>query len=129
MRIWIVPGERWRKWVIELDDVEGELIRLLYPLGEGIQEYKKRRGESELQRICWISAALIRRYIDTQVVGCNYTQEYPTVENPYVTNIEKQIKYIVKTWDEMKWSGDGFDEEDIKLMREIIKTGEYKRLI
>ncbi len=125
MKIWTTPE---KNWVLELEEKEGELIRLLYPLGLGMQEYKKKRGESELSRCCWIMTALIRRAIDTQVIGCNYTQDYPTVDEPYVTDIEKQIKYIVAVWDETEWSSNGFDEEDIKLMREIIKTGEYERL-
>ena len=128
MRIWTVPGDTWKRWVIELNDTEHELTRLLYPLGEGIQGYKKRREDSELQRRCWIMTALIRRMIDIQVVGSNYTQDYPTVEKPYETGIEDQIKGIVAIWDEKEWSADGFDEEDIKLMREIIETGEYERL-
>lgn len=128
MRIWTVPGDRWRKWVIELDDTENELTRLLYPLGEGIREYKKRRGESELKRRCWIAAVLTKIAIETPVVGSNYAQSYPTVEAPYETNVEKQIKMIVELWDKRGWSPDDFDEEDIELMKEIIESGEYEKL-
>ena len=122
----------WRNlkgnWVIELENEEAEFVRLTYPLSEGIQQYRKRRGNSELDRRCFIMTTLISRAISTPVVGSNYTQKYPTEDEPYSTNIEKQVKHIVEVWNEMSWSADGFDEEDIKLLKEIIETGEYEKL-
>ncbi len=108
MKAWI---NEHGNWCFEFEKAEQEVTRLLLLVSAGVAKWEKKRNEYPE---AYISVQLFDNILGEVILKQNYTQEHPTIDNPYHFTSKSFLEHEI---DPDKPYPTRFNEKELEIMR------------
>ena len=99
-------------WCIEFENEEGESSRLISLVSAGVSTWREKREECPK---AYIPANLFNNMLGEIFVRQNYTQEHPTVDDPYHFTSKEFLEHYIRP--NQKYPVSTFNESELEIMR------------
>ena len=111
-------------WCFEFERSEIETTRMSMLISRGTTFW---RDEREKYPKAYISAELLNKCIDVVIIGQNYSQKHPTIDDPMIATSLQLAESEVS--EEQKYPSTSFNERELRIIKKHLKENEFYSLL